>query len=102
MLKKYNFIDIIKFLCAALVVTIHVPPLTSVNWMLNFAVVNFAARVAVPFFFISSSYFVFIKAYKENGELDKSVIGAYVKRIIRLYIICLLFMRRLLIIIRRK
>lgn len=86
-LKKYNFIDVIKFLCAALVVTIHVPPLTSVNWMLNFAVVNFAARVAVPFFFISSSYFVFIKAYKENGELDKSVIGAYVKRIIRLYII---------------
>lgn len=86
--QNYNFIDVVKLVCAALVVAIHVPPLTSVNWVLNFAVVNFISRIAVPYFFVSSAYFVFKKAYNTpDGNLDRSVIFAYVKKILRLYII---------------
>lgn len=86
--KSCNFIDIMKFICAMLVIAIHVPPFSGMNWVLNFAVVNFAARIAVPFFFTASAYFVFKKAYKtQSGELDKGVIIRYVKKIFRLYVI---------------
>lgn len=81
-----NFIDILKFICAVLVVSIHVPPFSGVNWIVNFGLVNFAARIAVPFFFVSSAYFLFRKAFTE-GAFDSSVVIAYIKRILRIYVI---------------
>lgn len=81
-----NLLDAVKLVCALLVAAIHVPPLSSVNWILNFGVVNFVARIAVPFFFVSSAYFVFLKAYnRETDSIDKRVILKYVLRILRLY-----------------
>ncbi len=83
-----NLLDAVKLVCALLVAAIHVPPLSSVNWVLNFGVVNCAARIAVPFFFVSSAYFVFLKAYnRETDSIDKRVILKYVLRILRLYAI---------------
>ncbi len=86
--KCSNLIDAVKLVCALLVVAIHIPPLSGVNWILNFGVVNFVARIAVPFFFVSSAYFVFLKAYnRETDSIDKRVILKYVLRILRLYAI---------------
>ncbi len=83
-----NLLDAVKLVCALLVAAIHVPPLSSVNWVLNFGVVNCAARVAVPFFFVSSSYFVFLKAYdSKTCAIDKRAVLKYVLRILRLYAI---------------
>ena len=83
-----NLLDAVKLVCALLVVAIHIPPLSGVNWILNFGVVNYVARIAVPFFFVSSAYFVFLKAYnRETDSIDKRVILQYVLRILRLYAI---------------
>ncbi len=84
----HNAIDIVKFICAALVVTIHVPPFSDINWVLNFAAVNFAARVAVPFFFVSSAYFVFLKAFDESSGtfgINTGVLLKNAARVFRLY-----------------
>lgn len=86
--RNYGLIDILKLLCAALVVAIHVPPFLDVHGLINFAVVNYIARIAVPFFFVSSAYFLFLKAYdKVTGVIDKGIILGYALRIIRLYAI---------------
>ncbi len=85
--RDYNFIDLMKFICAALVVSIHVSPLSGIDWRLNYILKDFISRIAVPFFFVSSAYFVFLKAYDEKGVLNKGVILNYIKRILRLYII---------------
>lgn len=84
--RNYGLIDILKLLCAALVVAIHVPPFLDIHGLIDFAVVNYIARIAVPFFFVSSSYFLFTKAYdKVTGGIDKDVILKYALRIIREY-----------------
>lgn len=84
--RSHNLLDAVKLVCALLVAAIHVPPLSSVNWVLNFGIVNCAARVAVPFFFVSSSYFVFLKAYdSKTCAIDKRAVLKYVLRILRLY-----------------
>ena len=88
--QNLNFLDLVKFLCAALVVTIHVPPLNDVSTVLNFAVVNYAARVAVPLFFVSAAYFVFLKAFdasEKNFGINTNVLLKYAARIFRLYVI---------------
>ncbi len=86
--RYYNLLDAVKLVCALLVAAIHVPPLSSVNWVLNFGVVNCAARIAVPFFFVSSAYFVFLKAYdSKTCAIDKRAVLKYVLRILRLYAI---------------
>lgn len=83
--NNYNGIDLMKFLCAILVITIHIEPFPlncSITW-LNFFVNNCIARIAVPLFFIASSFFLF-KKLKNN--MDTKIFGKYLKRIIFLYI----------------
>lgn len=61
--QNYNAIDIAKFVRAILVVTIHVSPLRTAaetGWTsyLNFGLSQSLARTAVPFFFVTSGFFV--------------------------------------------
>lgn len=88
--QNLNFLDLVKFICAALVVAVHVPPLADTSTVLNFAVVNYAARVAVPMFFVSASYFVFLKAFdgsQKHFGINTDVLIKYAARIFRLYVI---------------
>lgn len=67
-------IDIAKFLCAILVVCIHTHPLqygTTIDYYFNCF-----CRIAVPFFFVSSSYFYFTR----GGDIKK-----YIRRLLILY-----------------
>lgn len=60
----YNpYIGIFKFILSVLVVAIHVEPFTG---DLAFFVNNCIARIAVPSFFVYSSYFMFDKLQKNN------------------------------------
>ncbi len=77
-------VDLMKFLCAILVVAIHVPPLTSISPLLNSVLVNYIAKLAVPFFFVASGYFLFRKTEYDNFNI--SVPLAYSKRILKLYL----------------
>lgn len=59
--QDFAGLDLARFVCAFLIVMIHIPPLGSAAeptvQTLNFALANVLARIAVPFFFICSGFF---------------------------------------------
>lgn len=83
--RRIPSVDIAKFVCALLVVTIHTGPLASYSSLANFELKDCIARVAVPFFFVASGYFLFRKM--SEGNFDKGVALRYAARIFRLYVI---------------
>lgn len=83
--KYYPTIDIVKIICAVLIVFIHASPLETVNGTLNSLLVNYISRIAVPFFFISSGFLLFGKTDIKNP--DKNTVKKYLKRILFLYLI---------------
>ena len=84
--KNYNGIDLVKFLCAIMVFIIHIPPfqgeVSGLAKYVNFGLQHFACRVAVPFYFISSGFFLFKKM--PLYQLDKEIITSYCFKILRL------------------
>lgn len=86
--KNRNGIDAAKFLCSILVVAIHFSPFGKAGGIyeyLNYGITNYVARIAVPFFFISSGYFLFRKT--SLGSFDTGVVKQYVLRILKLYLV---------------
>lgn len=59
--REYSAIDLAKFICAILVVSGHVAPFgltdNEMLQLLNYGIQQWLARIAVPFFFISSGFF---------------------------------------------
>ncbi len=86
--KQFAGVDIIKFICAILVVIIHVAPFTDSNPELAFFLKQYVGRIAVPFFFISNGFFCFKKLDEKN--LDLSVPFNYAKRMLMLNFIWLI------------
>ena len=74
--KIYNSIDLFKFFAAILVVAIHTMPFYGTES--NYYFTCFC-RIAVPFFFIATSFFFFRK--------EEPNIKAYTKRLATLYIL---------------
>lgn len=88
--KTYDAIDIAKLISALLVVSIHTFPFLDINENANFVLVSIIARLAVPFFFITSGYFFFRKIdfhKKWNDEENIQKWKHYVWRLLKLYII---------------
>lgn len=88
--KTYDAIDIAKLISALLVVSIHTFPFIDINENANFILVSIIARLAVPFFFITSGYFFFRKLDFHKKWNDKENIQKwkhYVWRLFKLYII---------------
>ena len=77
--KRLSSIDLMKFLCAVLVVGIHTEPFTFSPMLDN--AFGILTRIAVPFFFIASSYLFFLK------PLSLKRLGRFVKRIFILYLV---------------
>ncbi len=84
MTQKYYYpaIDRFKLLAAFLVIAIHTSPLTSISPEADYILARVLARVAVPFFFMVTGYFVLPKAL-EDGAYGL----AYLKRIGLIYLI---------------
>lgn len=84
--RQYPGIDLIKFLCAFLIFTIHIPPFQGaadpVTDTLNFGIRNTLCRVAVPFYFICSGFFLFRKMPLD--QINTEVIKKYCFRIMQL------------------
>lgn len=88
--KYYNGIDYAKFICAILVICVHTGPLLSINENANFFLVQIISRIAVPFFFVSSSFFFFKKldygvGLQEEGNIN--LLKDFILRIGKLYLI---------------
>lgn len=87
--NEFNAIDIAKFVAAILVVSIHVdtffangnPLLESVNFFIE----NVIGRLAVPFFFTCSGFFIFRKTNEKN--LNVEPIKKHLKKLLKLYIL---------------
>lgn len=85
----YKAIDYVKIIAAILVVCVHTGPFLSMNEELNFFVVQVLARCAVPFFFLSSSFFLFSKIDRNEGlntEKNLRHLKNYVVHLGRMYL----------------
>jgi serine/alanine racemase len=67
--KQYAGIDRFRLIAAVLVITIHTSPLSSVNGTADFILTRVIARVAVPFFLMTSGFFI-LPTY-ERAEKEK-------------------------------
>lgn len=65
---NYSSLDIAKYICALLIIPIHVSPFTS-DSTLNFYFVNVLARIAVPLFFVISGFLFFRKITFSDGKI---------------------------------
>ena len=79
----FRFIDIFKFFCSFLIIGIHTNPFGGNNLLDN--AFGMLTRIAVPFFFVSSAFFLFKK------EFMWSRIARYCKRLLLLYAVYSVF-----------
>lgn len=82
MIEKKNFagIDRFRVVAALLVVAIHTAPLATYSVLGDFIFTRVIGRVAVPFFFMITGYFVLSNPDRVRGFLKKTA---------RLYLICI-------------
>ncbi len=88
--KNYNCIDLAKFICAIMVVMIHIAPFgspgeTIIISHLNYFVQNYLTRVAVPFFFVCSGFFLYKKTSLAAFSTEPT--KKYAMRLFKLYVI---------------
>ena len=57
--KAYPGIDVFRIVAAILVIAIHTYPLADLNSTADYLVVHVVCRIAVPFFFLASGFFLF-------------------------------------------
>lgn len=79
--KRYDMVNVLRMVCAYLVIVIHFMGFQSFGDNAVFATSQFICRIAVPFFFLTSGYFFYSKVNKE-GYLKK-----YLINLIKIYLI---------------
>lgn len=80
-INHYPWIDRIKYYVSFLVLVIHFRPLSDFNSIIDFSSAQIVSRIAVPFFFISSGYFIGV-----NGLNKENIIKA-LKKNLRIYLV---------------
>lgn len=88
--KEYQLLDILKFVLAVLIVALHCDPFLSYNNLLQTGFRNIVAPIAVPCFFIISSFLFFekIKFFRESDDKlsEKKYVLKYARRLIFIYL----------------
>ena len=87
--KRFDLFDLFKLLASILIFVMHISAFSSVNSDFQFYAVELLARWGVPFFFITSAFFLFSKG--DKGRISSNVLLNYVKRIVFLYLIWFAF-----------
>ena len=83
--ESYSGIDYFRFIAALLIVAIHTSPLSSFSETGNFIFTRIVSRVAVPFFFMTSGFFL-ISRYTCNAEK----LDAFIKKTTLIYGVAIL------------
>lgn len=65
--KHYVGIDSFRYVAALLVIAIHTSPLSTYSEMGDFILTRLIGRMAVPFFFMASGFFL-ISEYTYSGD----------------------------------
>lgn len=83
--KEFSGIDIARLICSLLVVCIHTSPFgTNPAYRLpNFFLQSYIARIAVPYFFAVSGFFLFRKTTPE--EFSMAPVWAFLRSMLRIY-----------------
>lgn len=81
---RKNGIEAFKFIAAILVIAIHTSPLESYSLDGDFILTRVLARIAVPFFFMVTGYFVLPKCVEKQGGL--AVLKKYLFRLFLMYV----------------
>lgn len=93
---SYPLVDIFRIISAVLVVSIHTLPFKDIVPVFDFYLVRGLGRIAVPFFFMTTAYFYFLKPSKERLiKILKQYLLVYIVAIIiylpiNLYNLCYL------------
>lgn len=85
--KNYVSIDVMKFICAILIISLHTGPFATYNKYISFLNRNILTIIAVPFFFIASSFLFFKKAIPLDNKIKNTLFLRFTKRISVMYII---------------
>ncbi len=80
--RKINSIDILRLICAIMVVAIHTQPLSEYENLAGYIATFVFPRLGVPFFFAVSGYF-----YISGLIQGKKVFVKYIKRLLTIYIL---------------
>lgn len=83
--KSCTGIDYFRFAAAFLVIAIHISPLSSCSGTGDFILTRIAARIAIPFFLMTSGFFL-ISRYHYNS--DKLII--FIKKTLKIYLLSIL------------
>ena len=83
--ESYSGIDYFRFIAALLIVAIHTSPLSSFSETGSFIFTRIVSRVAVPFFFMTSGFFL-ISRYTCNAEK----LEAFIKKTTLIYGVAIL------------
>lgn len=83
--RAYAGIDYFRLIAAVLVMTIHTSPLLTYSETADFVLTRIIARIAVPFFFMTSGFFL-ITRYSQNTDRLK----AFIKKTAIIYIAAIL------------
>ena len=87
--KRYNIIDLSKFISSILIIIIHTQPLLNINYEANFVLNNIICRIAVPFFLVCSGFFIG-KTSENDGAIftpNKKYLKKQFVKIFKLYLI---------------
>ena len=87
-IKNYSAIDLTKFIMAIVVVMIHSGVMSSMKGGLIYQIYDVIQKMAVPFFFIASAYFLFYRMqgdYSSQDNIEK--VKKYVSKMAKLYIV---------------
>ena len=82
--KAYPSIDAFRLVAALLVVAIHTAPLSDLSPTADFILTRVVARVAVPFFFMTSGFFLFGRCTDRRTAL-----AAFLKKTALIYLIAI-------------
>ncbi len=82
--NKYYSVDLMKFLCAVMVIGVHTNVFMEYSPDLRFAIVHIVARIAVPFFCVSAGYFFTHRIASTANKKDYFL--GYLKRLLILYL----------------
>ena len=82
--RKYDSIDLMKFIASIFVVALHTDVFYDINRNLYVLVCNGLSRLAVPLFFISSAYFLYLP--EQESQIKKRQVK-YIKRLATLYLV---------------
>lgn len=72
-MSGYPLIDIFRIVAALFVVAIHISPFDVISPSLDFIVTRIIGRLAVPFFIIVTSYFLFREGYPSQEKMKKTL-----------------------------